>query len=329
MLNCQLSFGTAVGAPVVFFVGSFLYGIISNLSFVGDNDTSHALAFGQWWMTIPHVAIVSGCLLAGNNPNTLEAIVSSISEGGGEEKPKPEWGYQPYYQSVYLPALMWSRGRTKRFWMDELDKHYSSPGSEEPGKEKGGKLGRWDWIRLVIIALMLMAPPSVLAFLTPFYTPTLGLSCRSLTFLLYFVFQVCLGILWLWDFPHLPPHPWFQHVDWLPFGKVKVKNAPTLFGLLLAFTIVGSVFTAVVGTFLHILGVYRNYLCSIPIGHWRSGETTRWSSQQTPLRLFALQTTSRYRLESPLSFSLLWLATWDSGTSDTGEYNLIRLSRIF
>ena len=29
-------------------------------------------------MTIPHIAIVGGCLLAGNNPNTLEAIVSGL-----------------------------------------------------------------------------------------------------------------------------------------------------------------------------------------------------------------------------------------------------------
>ena len=50
MLDCQASFGAAVGAPVVFFVGSFLFGVISNLTAVGDNDTSHALAFGMWWM---------------------------------------------------------------------------------------------------------------------------------------------------------------------------------------------------------------------------------------------------------------------------------------
>ena len=49
MLDCQASFGAAIGAPVVFFVGSFLFGVISNLSVLGDNDTSHALAFGMWW----------------------------------------------------------------------------------------------------------------------------------------------------------------------------------------------------------------------------------------------------------------------------------------
>ena len=75
MLACQYSFGSTIGAPVVFYIGGFIYAVLEIRAQLGDNDTSHALAFGMWWMTIPHVAIVSGCLLAGNNPNTLEAIV--------------------------------------------------------------------------------------------------------------------------------------------------------------------------------------------------------------------------------------------------------------
>ena len=43
MLAVQYSFGITVGAPVVFFCGSFLYTLIDNYSHLGDNDTSHAL----------------------------------------------------------------------------------------------------------------------------------------------------------------------------------------------------------------------------------------------------------------------------------------------
>lgn len=50
MLGSQSSFGATVGAPIVFFLGSFLFSVISNFSAVGDNNTSHALAFGMWWM---------------------------------------------------------------------------------------------------------------------------------------------------------------------------------------------------------------------------------------------------------------------------------------
>lgn len=43
MLAAQYSFGVTVGAPVIFFCGSFLYTLIDNFSNLGDNDTSHAL----------------------------------------------------------------------------------------------------------------------------------------------------------------------------------------------------------------------------------------------------------------------------------------------
>ena len=41
------SFGSAVGAPIVFFTGGFAYTIADTLSQLGDNDTAHALAFGM------------------------------------------------------------------------------------------------------------------------------------------------------------------------------------------------------------------------------------------------------------------------------------------
>ena len=43
MLASQYSFGVTVGAPVVFFCASFIYGLLDNYANLGDNDTSHAL----------------------------------------------------------------------------------------------------------------------------------------------------------------------------------------------------------------------------------------------------------------------------------------------
>jgi hypothetical protein len=42
------SFGSAVGAPIVFFASGFAYTIADTLSRLGDNDLAHALAFGMW-----------------------------------------------------------------------------------------------------------------------------------------------------------------------------------------------------------------------------------------------------------------------------------------
>lgn len=55
MLACQYSFGATVGAPVVFFLGAFGFTIVSILSNLGDQSTSLALAFGMWYMILPHM----------------------------------------------------------------------------------------------------------------------------------------------------------------------------------------------------------------------------------------------------------------------------------
>jgi len=43
MLAAQYSFGVTVGAPIIFFCGSFVYTLVDNYSNLGDNNTSHAL----------------------------------------------------------------------------------------------------------------------------------------------------------------------------------------------------------------------------------------------------------------------------------------------
>lgn len=41
-------FASAVGAPIVFFAGGFIYSLRDILSSLGNNDTAHTLAFGMW-----------------------------------------------------------------------------------------------------------------------------------------------------------------------------------------------------------------------------------------------------------------------------------------
>lgn len=327
MLGCQASFGAAIGAPVVFFLGAFLFSVFSNLQVVGDNDTSHALAFGMWWMTIPHVAVVGGCLLAGNNPNTLEAIACGAIEGWSQISPRDQeqdeqrvhwikflfrWVvtlYKPFYASVYRPVWMWERGRNKREWIRHvLNEHWkitnagitptqkstwnwntyirstwskfksvsrisgTKPPDEEAPTVSQRKtvdkfdLDFFDWIELLLIDIILLLIPFVLAFLTSYYTPAIGLSCRTFTFLLYFCFQILLSIVWAWDFPHAQPSPLLTKAEWVPF----IRRRPTIYCVLRGFCFLGSLFTAVIGTLMQILGVYRNCLCTIPMSAWGS-----------------------------------------------------------
>ena len=213
MLACQYSFGSIVGAPVVFYLGSFIYALIEIRGSLGDNDTSHALAFGMWWMSIPHISIISGCLLAGNNPNTLEGIIAD-PEGFNTPASQPRLKRTnkiirafkrdilvESYESHFQPAWMWERGRSKREWVMTL---YRAYGHEDPSQMKAlrDKLRMdWEsWTEISIIAFLLFSIPCGLGFLTSFFTPRVGIGCRSLTFLVYAIAQFCLLLLWIWRF---------------------------------------------------------------------------------------------------------------------------------
>jgi hypothetical protein len=83
MLKSQPSFGSSVGAGILFYAGSFIYTIQDIKNKKGDTDTADALAFGMWWMTIVHVSIIAGCLLASNNPSTAATLTALLHKAAG------------------------------------------------------------------------------------------------------------------------------------------------------------------------------------------------------------------------------------------------------
>ncbi|KAI1777469.1 hypothetical protein F4818DRAFT_410507 [Hypoxylon cercidicola] len=76
MLDSQVSYGSSVGAPVLFYIGSFIWSVYEVEEDLGSYLTAHQLACGMFWMTIPHLALVSCLLLAGNNPNIWQGAIS-------------------------------------------------------------------------------------------------------------------------------------------------------------------------------------------------------------------------------------------------------------
>jgi hypothetical protein len=214
MLACQYSFGSTVGAPVVFYIGSFIYAVLEIRSLLGDNDTSHALAFGMWWSSIPHIAIVSGCLLAGNNPNTLAGITpprGRLHRVLGRQNlwstlTEPLLGVTDRvvgltYDAMYKPAWMWNRGRSKREWLLRLCEEFRGHDRQDflPALEAQISMGWLDWLTVSVFAFLLFFIPCLFGFLTSFYTPQIGLSCRSLTFVMYGSAQTWLLLLWIWN----------------------------------------------------------------------------------------------------------------------------------
>ena len=224
-------------------------------------------------MTIPHIAIISGLLLAGNNPNTLEGVVGRKSAN----EPRRE-GYflELVYESRYRPAWIWDRGRNKRLWAMRLQRsHHASPDDRLRDKIA---IGIQDWVTIFLFAFALIVIPSTLALLTSFYTPRIGLSCRSMTFLTYMICQLCLILLWIWNIQSavllddLSPYMPVTRIPWRspppPGASPRSAWYPWLWYPLVIIIISCATFTAIGGTMMQIIGVYRNCLCDIPITTW-------------------------------------------------------------
>ncbi|EPE08002.1 cytochrome mitochondrial [Ophiostoma piceae UAMH 11346] len=206
MLHCQYSFGSVIGAPVVFFLGGFIFALLQSLDTLGDEDIAEGLAFGQWYMTIPHIAIISGLLLAGNNPNILEGVLAVDDRTYPVDERKFLFlRYGLAYPSCYKVASLWDRGHNKQQWLDTLVKTYSTNAAGVKDKDiqdlkEKTTLVLADWFFLLLLTLLLLGVPYVLAFVTAFFTPEVGLSCRSLTFSIYFCVQVMQIFLWIWAY---------------------------------------------------------------------------------------------------------------------------------
>lgn len=211
---------------------------------------------------------MSGLLLAGNNPNTLEGVVGQET---CEEQPLDLGLFELVYQSRYTPAWIWQRGRSKKIWIEQI---CNESNTAPDGLKAKVKMDPGDWMAVGICAYSLILIPSLLAFLTSFYTPVVGLSCRSMTFLVYMLCQLYLIVLWIWDIQstHLDddgvPHTPVTRIPWRRAKGHEVWQACIWWPLVLVGGVC-AVFTAIGGTMMQIMGVYRNCLCTWPIHYWR------------------------------------------------------------
>ncbi|KAH8199446.1 hypothetical protein TruAng_006384 [Truncatella angustata] len=242
LLNAQSSFGGAVGAPVVFFIGSFVYNIVEAETRLGDNDTAHALAFGMWWMTIAHLAVISSAMLASNNPSALQGLIGrargkshqTASAAKAERRVEKSsncsattslrarfirWMksvkvLEHAFDSTFEPMSLWKRGPNKRLWMDKVVEAYEEDRQDDKFMQtdellKALRMGFWTR------ALML---------------------------------------LWSWNVDLSRSHPdsWALQI---------CRGLQIVFGSL-------AVFSAIGGTLMQIMGVYRNCLCKMPTWVW-------------------------------------------------------------
>ncbi|KAI0508629.1 hypothetical protein F5B22DRAFT_386046 [Xylaria bambusicola] len=334
LLNSQASFGSTVGASILFFVGGFIYTVIDSESSLSDNDTAHALAFGMWWMVIPYLAIIACAMLAANSPSTLDGIVYDGANTAVPDKYEMSFlrsriqkaktykpiamifrlleGYNPVelaFEGRFRTVKLWKRGLNKRQWVQEAVNDYeASMTMHRLGKSIGPvklrrqlTLNAQDCAYVVVSSLFLVLAPTALAFLLSYHTPRAGLSCRSLVYLVYAISQVCEMILW-----SLAAR---LRVKYGNRWSVTVPIAKRFCWYGQVFVGGFAIFAAVGGTLLQLLGVFRNCLCSVP--------ATYWPYLNGPEAYFAISTNSQ---EAIVVAEAWWTTT---GSTSVGLISII------
>lgn len=287
LLRAQADFGTAIGVPVLFYLGAFIYTILDLQSDPSDQDSAISLAYGVEWMVVVHVAIVSGCLLAANNPATSTAIVGQYQERtknplspplfearGDFQDPVTSiiwyrlvdplihlrslivfYCLSDAYEGIFQPVWMWRRGAEKR---RKIMRSGAWNQTRDPDKQEILKLTLRSWSVIWVFAVILVALPPAAGAVVSYSTPPIGWSCRSLSFIIYAGCQIILCTTYAfhqrWGHEPVGARPWYT--------RILAHNAWNVLPLLF------SGFCCIGGTVMQTIGVFRNCFCYVITNKW-------------------------------------------------------------
>jgi len=279
ILASQASFGTAAGAPVIFFAGAFVYSVIDVIGRLGDSAVANALAFGMWWMTIPLLAIVSSILLASNNPSTLAGFL-------GQDPPSPDpsetlswdWVVERAYDTNFNTVSLWSRGVNKLRWYyrvhfemskgDRLLWQAADAVSDLRELKTKMTIKNGNWAMIILFSVFIVSAPSLLALFTSYFTPRVGLSCRSMTFMMYLIAQLLQMTAWLVGTFYIMERDIRRNND-----QAYQSSWPrVLWWTIVVLISACAVFSGVGGTLMQLIGVYNNCKCKMPVWYWGNTE---------------------------------------------------------
>ncbi|KAL7622010.1 hypothetical protein AAE478_007511 [Parahypoxylon ruwenzoriense] len=306
MLDSQVSFGSSVGAPILFYVASFIWSVL----------TAHQLAYGMFWTTIPHIALVSCLLLAGNNTNIWQAAASESitlskktsatdtqtfrvpnpvsylnrTRAGFRELPHSEHPQKSQYakpctprifdrifvsafqESEFRPAWMWNRGSNKAIWISRLAEEY--PYLQSLRKEVLEAPFKKDLLFSGILGFTLYFMPVFFGSLVSYNTPQTGFGCRTVIMLSYAASQLWLQMLWLLRWYTVGCHNRGNGKKgfWSTIAESTYANY-----LWLALSIFGAflgALSSIGGTILLLMNVLTNCFCATQAKYW----SDRWTN---------------------------------------------------
>jgi hypothetical protein len=281
LLGAQTSFGSAVGSPVLFYMGAFVYSILDLRNDPSNEDSAESLGFGMEWMIIVHVAMISGCLLASNNPSTSAGIVGTDHEAlkhppkglprtptlpSQKEEVKTIYsscgrfthlilGWSNTYETSFQPVSLWGRGSNKMKWIK-----LSSTFQKDNSFRRQIHITPLGWLfKILIPSLILIVLPPAAGGVVAYFTPPRGIGCRSLSFITYASCQVACTLL-------ATIRCAVDSRDSGSFAK-ELFSGRSYVALSTPFWF-GSLIAAIGGTTMQIVGVYRNCICYANANTW-------------------------------------------------------------
>lgn len=260
-----------------------------------------------------HVAIISGCLLASNNPNTEAAIVGTDRGWGYQQqclqpshschtRERPEifaqntsqwtWnrfshsilGWSNVYETEFQPLSLWSRGTDKMKWIKRTR-------AWREGKSFWELMDfTWNgWIFKVFApAFLLVLVPPVAGGIVAYMTPPPGVGCRALSIMIHGCCQVCSVVLAVirCALEDDDREIYLQYI----FTGWRYWALSSMFWF-------GSLVAAVGGMLMQIIGIFRNCVCHVGAGSW-------WDISKTNPHLIMATDTQEAR---DSSFWWMWM----------------------
>lgn len=171
------------------------------------------------------------------------------------------------YDGQFKTVTLWSRGPNKKRWVNEAIRDYAVQFEGHGDRlmpaenvHKSLDIGFGDYFNIAAGGAFLLVIPSLLAFLTSYNTPRKGISCYSGTYLIYAITQVIECLFWGWEV-------WLKGVygeRWSE-ARTRAKTINWCCQMCVGFF---AFFTAVAGTILQLLGVYRSCACKVMSFTW-------------------------------------------------------------
>jgi len=258
LVEARLDFFNAVFLPVVLMLAvtaSVFYDAYTKL---GDNDTAHGLAFGVWYSWLLVLCVAGNCFASSTNAGLTRTVLEPLIDLSERRVPLRE---------RFVNWKLWEQWKgDPGSKSDEEKKQTEKEKQQKKAMETEHftpELRVRDWMKFFggqLLGWACVAFPSACAAAISYTTPTVGLGCRSFTFLLYGTFAFGTAIL------NVGCQWADQRLDWNVKRSAdkklrrRVRTAVTV-----AYWFLTSLNAIVIfiGTVLHLVGVYRSCRCKL------------------------------------------------------------------